>query len=62
VLAWGCFAALGIAALVATSAEAFTAIKLAGAVVLVVLGRQSLRGRHEATGRWAGGRCGAPSP
>ena len=28
-LAWGCFAAMGIAAVVATSAEAFTAVKLA---------------------------------
>ena len=47
VLAWGCFAAMGIAAVVATSAAAFTAVKLAGAVVLVVLGLQSLRGRRE---------------
>jgi threonine/homoserine/homoserine lactone efflux protein len=43
VLAWGLFAALGIAALVATSAEAFTVVKLAGAVALIVLGIQSLR-------------------
>ena len=43
VLAWACFAAMGIAAVVATSAEAFTAVKLAGAVVLVLLGLQSLR-------------------
>jgi threonine/homoserine/homoserine lactone efflux protein len=43
VLAWGCFAAMGIAAVVATSAAAFTAVKLVGAVVLVVLGLQSLR-------------------
>jgi threonine/homoserine/homoserine lactone efflux protein len=35
VLAWSCFAAMGIAAVVATSAEAFTVVKLAGAVVLV---------------------------
>ena len=48
VLAWGCFAALGIAAIVATSAEAFTAVKLVGAAVLVLLGVQSLRGRREA--------------
>ena len=48
VLAWGCFAAVGIAAVVATSAEAFTAIKLVGAVVLVILGLQSLRGRRAA--------------
>ena len=46
VLAWGCFAAVGIAAIVATSAEAFTAVKIAGAVVLVAMGIQSLRGRH----------------
>src|SRR3954454_3552751 len=46
VLAWGCFAAMGIAAVVATSAEAFTAFKLVGAVVLVVLGLQSLRGHR----------------
>lgn len=45
VLAWGCFAAVGIAALVATSVEAFTAVKLVGAVVLVWMGFQSLRGR-----------------
>jgi threonine/homoserine/homoserine lactone efflux protein len=48
VLAWGCFAAVGIAAIVATSAEAFTAIKLVGAVVLLILGLQSLRGRRAA--------------
>lgn len=46
VLAWGGFAAVGIAAMVATSAEAFTAVKLVGAVVLVVLGLQSLRGHR----------------
>jgi threonine/homoserine/homoserine lactone efflux protein len=46
VLAWGCFAAVGLAALVAASAEAFTAIKLVGAVVLVVLGLRSLRGHR----------------
>jgi threonine/homoserine/homoserine lactone efflux protein len=46
VLAWGCFAAMGVAAVVATSAEAFTAVKLVGAVVLVVLGLQSLRGHR----------------
>jgi threonine/homoserine/homoserine lactone efflux protein len=46
VLAWACFAAVGIAALVAASAEAFTAIKLVGAVVLVVLGLRSLRGHR----------------
>jgi threonine/homoserine/homoserine lactone efflux protein len=58
VLAWGCFAAIGIAAVVATSAEAFTAVKLAGALVLVALGLQSLRG-HRARGGPAAAR-GAP--
>jgi threonine/homoserine/homoserine lactone efflux protein len=46
VLAWGCFAAVGIAAVVAASAEAFTAVKLFGALVLIVLGLQSLRGHR----------------
>lgn len=46
VLAWGCFAAAGIAAIVAASAEVFDAVKLAGAVVLLVLGVRSLVGRH----------------
>lgn len=46
VLAWAGFAAVGIAATVAASAEAFTVIKYAGAVVLVVLGVQSVRARH----------------
>ena len=59
VLAWGCFAAMGIAAVVATSAEAFTAVKLVGAVVLVVLGLQSLRGHREDPARPAPAR-GAP--
>jgi threonine/homoserine/homoserine lactone efflux protein len=48
VLAWAGFAAVGIAAVVAASAEAFTVVKLIGAVVLVVLGVQSLRG-HRST-------------
>jgi threonine/homoserine/homoserine lactone efflux protein len=64
VLAWGCFAAMGVAAVVATSAEAFTAVKLVGAVVLVVLGLQSLRGHRRVDGRGPGRprreRAGAP--
>jgi threonine/homoserine/homoserine lactone efflux protein len=59
VLAWGCFAAMGIAAVVATSAEAFTAVKLVGAVVLVVIGLQSLRG-HRDDPRRPGRARGAP--
>lgn len=48
VLTWALFAAVGIAAVVAASTEAFTTIKLAGAAVLVVMGLLSLRGRHAA--------------
>jgi threonine/homoserine/homoserine lactone efflux protein len=48
VFAWGAFAALGIAAVVAASAEVFTVMKLVGAAFLVYLGIQSLRGRREA--------------
>jgi threonine/homoserine/homoserine lactone efflux protein len=48
VLAWGVFAAAGIAAVVAASAELFTVMKLIGAAFLIYLGVQSLRGRAEA--------------
>jgi len=45
VLLWAVCAGLGLAAIVATSAMLFTAIKLAGAVVLVVLGLRALLDR-----------------
>ena len=45
VLGWALLAAAGVAAVVATSAEVFVVVKLVCAVVLVVLGVQSLRGR-----------------
>jgi threonine/homoserine/homoserine lactone efflux protein len=49
VLAWGFFAAAGIATVVAASTAAFTAVKLAGALVLVIMGVRSLRlGRRAA--------------
>jgi threonine/homoserine/homoserine lactone efflux protein len=54
VLAWAVLAALGVAAVVATSVEAFTVLKLVGAVVLVVLGVNALRRRG------AGGEAHAP--
>jgi threonine/homoserine/homoserine lactone efflux protein len=47
VLAWGCFAAVGIATVIATSVAAFDAVKLVGAVVLVVLGLRSLLARRD---------------
>ena len=55
VLAWGCFAAVGIATLVATSAAVFDAVKLAGAVVLVIIGLRSLLGRDNPEARGLGG-------
>lgn len=47
VLAWACFAAVGIAAVVAASAAVFDAVKLAGAAVLLFMGVRSLLGRHD---------------
>ena len=48
VLTWALLAAIGVAAIVATSVEAFTVVKLVGAVVLIVLGVQALRARDGA--------------
>ena len=52
---WVMAAALGLAAVVATSATAFTVIKFAGALYLVYLGIQALRSRstHELSARAA---------
>jgi len=55
VLAWGAASAAGIAALVAASEAAFLALKVTGAIVLVVLGIQSWRrGEAAAKGRSTG--------
>ncbi len=43
ILFWVMAAALGLAAVISTSATAFAAIKLAGAAYLVYLGLQALR-------------------
>lgn len=47
VLAWACFAAVGIAAAVAASAAVFDAVKLAGAALLLVMGLRSLLRGHD---------------
>jgi threonine/homoserine/homoserine lactone efflux protein len=43
VLTWGILAAVGAAAVVATSTELFSAVKFAGAIVLIAMGALSLR-------------------
>jgi threonine/homoserine/homoserine lactone efflux protein len=45
VVAWALLAAVGVAAIVATSAEVFAVVKFAGALVLILIGVQSIRGR-----------------
>lgn len=56
VMTWALLAAIGVAAVVATSVEAFTVIKVVGAVALIVLGIQTLR----VHGRTAGAATAAP--
>jgi threonine/homoserine/homoserine lactone efflux protein len=60
ILIWALFAAFGLAAVVAASAEAFTAMKLACGVVLVLLGVQAIwRARRRGE---AGAAPALPSP
>ena len=47
ILAWAVLAAVGVAAVVAASSEAYAVVKLVGAVVLIVLGLQALFHRAE---------------
>ena len=46
VIAWALLAAVGVAAVVATSAAIFAVVKLVGAGVLILIGIQSLRGHR----------------
>jgi threonine/homoserine/homoserine lactone efflux protein len=48
VLAWALAAAIGIAAIVAASVTAFTIVKIAGAVVLLIMGLHAVLTKHEA--------------
>ena len=47
VATWALLAAIGVAAIVASSVNIFAIVKLAGAIVLLILGAQSLRRRDE---------------
>ena len=61
-LGWAIAAALGVATLLASSAVAFTVLKLAGAAYLIYLGITTLRDRHpaEVGVRAAGARALSP--
>ncbi|GLZ03358.1 lysine transporter LysE [Actinomadura sp. NBRC 104412] len=58
VLMWAVTAALGVAALLAASATAFTLVKIVGAVYLLFLGVRSLRAAARGTGGGAPGETG----
>ena len=47
VVVWAIAAAVGLATVVAASAVVFTAVKLAGALVLIAMGVQALRHRGD---------------
>jgi threonine/homoserine/homoserine lactone efflux protein len=59
-LVWGAASAVGVAAVIATSATAYEALRLAGAAYLVVLGIGALRAAHRAARGDAEPRTAAP--
>ena len=60
VLGWALAAAFGVSALLATSAAAFTALKLAGAAYLIYLGVTTLRSERPASAIGQDGESGLP--
>ena len=60
VLGWAIAAALGVSTLLATSATAFTVLKLAGAAYLIYLGISALRAHDESSAVGETGGSGLP--
>ncbi|MFF7313483.1 LysE family transporter [Streptomyces sp. NPDC008137] len=61
-LVWGVLTVVGLAAVLAASATAYTVVKLAGAAYLVVLGAQSLLGSRKKRAGEGGGAAPAGNP